>query len=141
MSKTVLSQREKRILAAFIRVHLPRGGPYELGGEDVDIIPKIDAILATLHPINRTAIRAILRFFNLSPLFFLKGLTFTRMSDEKKLRYLKGCGSSRIFLRRSQLFVPRFFVNMFYYADPRVEKAIGYYRHCPNAAAESAKEA
>ena len=138
----VFSQLEQRILQDFIRVHIPRGGPYEIGGEDVDIIPQIERYASNLHPINRLGIRMILRIFNWTPLFFLKGFRFTWMSDENKLRFLKDCAGSRIFIKRMQIFVPKFLVNMFYYADPRVEKAIGYYRHCNGPEqSETAKEA
>ncbi len=102
---------------------------------------KIEQYLSTMDTINKYSIKLVLRLFNWSPLLFLRGIRFTWLSDEKKLEFIKECDESKYYFKRMQIFLPKFLINMFFYADPKVEKAIGYTRHCESVTVENGKEA
>ncbi len=125
-----LTPAEFEVLRAVADAMVPRGGAFALGAEDVGVAEAIDGLLHYFPADLRVGFRRVLWFVRISPLLSLKFTTFTGMSPEERTAYLRGWEESRFYPRRIVITMIKLLVTMVFYADPRVEKILGYSTGC-----------
>lgn len=125
----VLDAHAYRTLTALAHVHIPKGGPFEVGAEDlgVDLALAFDAYLADLPPADISDLKTALVLLELGPVLFEGKLTtFPNLSPEERAAHFRSWSESRTTLRRQIAFAFRKFLAFVFYDQPRVWPHIGY---------------
>ena len=68
--RSVLHDRERRIVAACAEVLLPEGGAIPLSGVDAGVVPYFDDVMARIPVTTRSLLRALLQFVEHSPVMY-----------------------------------------------------------------------
>jgi hypothetical protein len=118
-----------RTLIALAKTHLPQGGSFELGAEDLDLdlARAFDAYLADLGPHEMSDLKTALVLLELGPVLFDGRLaTFADLSPDERARHWAAWGESRLLLRRQVAIAFRKFLSFVFYDQPEVWPHIGY---------------
>lgn len=123
----VLSNQSYRTLANLARTHLPRGGPFEVGADDVDLARRFDAFLADEPKKNVRDVTRALLLIELGPVIFdLKLHTFSHLSPKERLKHWEEWMTSRLLIRRQAALAFRKFFGLVFYDRPETWPHIGY---------------
>ncbi len=122
----VLSDRERRILAAICDAMVPAGGSVAPGAVEVGVPQEIERWLTTFTPASRRAVRAMLTGFDVTPLASRHHTTFTRLAADERARWIEGSAPSRVRPRREAFSALQTLVQIAYASAPTVAAAIGY---------------
>jgi hypothetical protein len=125
----VLDAQGYRTLIALAKTHLPRGGAFELGAEDLelDLARAFDAYLADLPPHDVSDLKTALLLLELGPVLFDGRLaTFAALGPDEQARHWASWGESRLLLRRQVAIAFRKFLSFVFYDQPKVWPQIGY---------------
>jgi hypothetical protein len=122
----VLTGREARTLSAVAETMLPpREGFPSL--EEVDLIPRIDASMAKLHPDDLSDLKALLGLLEYgAPLVGPTRGFFSALPPAERARYLESWEQSRFALKRTGFAAMKYFVMMYYYDHPRAWGGTGF---------------
>ena len=121
-----LSKRERRVLAALLDRVCPGGHGLPTASE-TRALETISTVLTGITPDGRFFFRFLLWVFEWFS-FLLAGVwgRFSSMPAAKRDRVLESLSESRWFVLRTFLKVVAVFCQMGYYADPKVQAALGY---------------
>jgi hypothetical protein len=125
----VLDAHGYRTLIALARTHLPHGGAFEPGAEDLelDLARAFDAYLADLGPHEISDLKTALLMLELGPVLFDGRLvTFADLPPDERERHWVSWGESRLLLRRQVAIAFRKFLSFVFYDQPKVWPHIGY---------------
>ncbi len=123
----VLSPHEYRTMAALAQALLPRGGPFEAGGEDVDLARQFDGYLADEPKWGQDDAKSALFLLEFGPVFFERRLsTFSHLSPAERLTHYEAWARSGTLLRRQVALGFRKFFSLVFYDSPSVWSALAY---------------
>lgn len=123
-----LEPRAFSVLVA-VAARVAPGGPSFPTAGDVDVVGKVDALLARMHPGITWEINQLLKAFDnaLSSAMFGHGITpFTALEPEQQDEVLEAWRTSSLWVRRLGYKVVRDLVVNAYYGSPEVYEACGY---------------
>jgi hypothetical protein len=123
----VLSAHEHRTASAIARAHLPRGGPFEIGADDVDLSATLDAFLAGEPTRNVEELKLALLLVEYGPLLFDGRLTtFSNLADEEKTAHWNSWATSSLLVRRKVSTAFRKIFSLVFFDHEQVWPHIGY---------------
>jgi hypothetical protein len=125
----VLDPHGYRTLLALATTHLPRGGAFAIGAEDLDLDlgRAFDAYLSELGTEDVADLKTALLLLELGPVLFDRRLTtFADLPPDERMRHWSSWGESRVLLRRQVAIAFRKFLSFVFYDQPRVWPHIGY---------------
>lgn len=135
-----LSRGECRILTAVATTLMPRGGAFEIGAEDIDYLSFVDRYIDEQDRVTRFGLKYLIHQWNILPLLYFKHpRRFCSLTAEQKTRFLRQVSENPKFLVRSNALLFKMILGMVLYEDPRVEKELGYDRHCVEEPAKPAE--
>lgn len=95
--------------------------------QEVRLIERLDAKLATLHPEDLGEVRTLLAVFEYgAPFLGPASGRFTALSDAARERYLAGWEHSAFEFKRTGFHALKYLVMLFYYDSPRAWKKLRY---------------
>ncbi len=124
--RSVLHDRERRIVAACAEVLLPEGGAIPLSGVDAGVVPYFDDVMARIPVTTRSLLRALLQFVEHSPVMygpFRRPLTRLGLEDRRKV--LRGLMNSRFYLLRTAFLGLRTVLTIAYFGNDEVNRSLG----------------
>lgn len=141
----VLSEKEASIVRALVEALVPAEVRARTGGEDLDVVASLLALVRGWRVEYRLALRASLRFIDFAPILFqikprtarLPITTFTGLPLEDRERVCRRLDEAHSYSVRSLFKIAKTFVYGVYYSDPRVSRTIGYDASANKAAAEA----
>lgn len=123
----VLSDHEHRTLAALARTHLPPGGAFGPGADDVDLGVAFDEFLRDEPAANVRDLKRALLLIEYGPVLFDRRLaTFSNLDDAGRLAHWQGWLTSPSVLRRQAATAFRKFLSIVFYDREEVWAHIGY---------------
>jgi hypothetical protein len=123
----ILSNQHYRTLLNLARTHLPHGGPFDVGAEDVDLARAFDNFLADEPQRNIDDLGSALTLIELGPMIFDHRLaTFSNLEPPEQLAHWRRWLSSDTLLRRQAALAFRKFFNLVFFDTPQVWPHIGY---------------
>ncbi len=123
----LLTAHEYRTAAALARTHIPRGGAFELGAEDVDLARAFDTFLQGEPPKNVADLKSALMLVELGPVLFdMRATTFSNLPDADQLEHWRGWAVSGLLIRRQAAIAFRKFFSVVFFDRPEVWPHIGY---------------
>ncbi len=108
---------------------IPRGGVFESGAADYDLVFRVNEYLATVAPPVRRLMPAMLWYVESVSLLF-NGRRFTRLSPKRAGRFLKGMERSRLLYHRHIVLLLKFFIMTAFYEQKIPAESIGYVHGC-----------
>lgn len=123
----ILTPLEAKIVRALGQTMYPREGNIPIDSVDARAVEYVDAWLLALPLRERTLVRLMFVFFELSmPLFGpSRTRTFTRADPKAQYEYLAAWETSRLYFRRACMFGLRSVFALAYMADAEVQRRIG----------------
>lgn len=122
-----LSAHEHRTLSALARTHLPRGGAFALGADDVDLARAFDVFLEGEPDENVRDLKRALFLVELGPILFDRRLrTFSNLDAAEQLLHWERWMTSSSLLRRQVSFAFRKFFSVVFFDQPAVWAHVGY---------------
>ncbi len=118
-----------RVMEAVMGAVIPRGGAFPLGAEDFDLIPRAEEILQSYDPLLRRAFPLLLKYLQLSALM-RTGRPFTRLTQEKAVRFLVGMEHSPFYYRRTIVLLFKLITCLTFYDVDEAAEQIGYRHSC-----------
>ncbi len=125
----VLSRYERKILLSIAESIIPEGGPFPPGGNNPDIIQKIDAFLSKFSRQNQYGIRLILWLFEVLPIFY-KLRPFSMLPLKTRSVICEKADRSKFYFRRGAMLIFKLLIMMFFYERDDIEKFTGYNNDC-----------
>lgn len=121
-----LSGSERRILRALSETLIPSGGAIPLEAGETDVADTLERWLTGFEPSSRSAVRAMLVGFNLTPLLSRNLRTFTRLSPDAREDWVAASSRSRNAPRREALSGLSTLAQLAYASRPSVGRTVGY---------------
>ncbi|MBX2796063.1 MAG: hypothetical protein KTR31_00300 [Myxococcales bacterium] len=114
----MLTDLEKRIVAALGQTMFPRDKVIDLDGEDVQVVAWVEGYVGRMPPFSRGQIRALLQTFNLGFGAWARtpGATFASAKPSERAEYLETWERSTTYTQR-QLYEALRAMMTFAYAD------------------------
>ncbi len=117
---------ERRVLDAVCDAIVPSGGAVPEGAIDLGVPEEIATWLSTFTPASRSAVRAMLLGYNLTPLLSRRLRPFHRLSDSDRAAWIDRSAHCRLRPRREAFSALQTLVQLAYASHPRVAEVIGY---------------
>ena len=108
---------------------IPRGGLFEAGAADYDLVPRVNAYLATVAPVIRRLTPLLLWYVELSSLI-CNGRRFSRLSPSRAERFLEGMETGRLLYHRHIVLYLKLLIMTAFYELKDPAEAIGYVHGC-----------
>ena len=122
-----LSDQEFRTLCAMARTHVPSGGPFEAGADQVGLARAFDRYLADEPAEHVRDVRRALWLVEYGPVLFDRRLqTFSHLPPDAQLAHWQAWGQSGVLLRRQVWWGFARFFGLLFYDQPSVWPHIGY---------------
>lgn len=121
-----LSAWERRVLRALGQTLIPSDGGIPLEAGETDVAETLERWLAGFEPSSRSAVRAMLVGFDLTPLLSRNLRTFTRLSPDAREEWIATSARSRNAPRREALTGLTMLAQLAYASRPSVGRSIGY---------------
>lgn len=125
----MLKGKNGRIFRAVMNAIIPRGGAFEPGAADFDLIPRADQILLTYDPSIRGIFPVILRYIQYSAIF-RTGAVFTRLEESRATAFLSSMEHSRFFYKRMIMLMMKLVTMLAFYENESTERLTGYVHGC-----------
>jgi hypothetical protein len=123
----ILNRHHYRTLSHLARVHLPRGGPFPVGADDLDLARAFDRFLADEPMENRRDLREALNVLEFGPVVFdLSLTTFSNLTPDEQLAHWRRWRTSDDLLRRKVASALQRFLSVVFYDSPQVWPFIHY---------------
>lgn len=121
----MLSSIEQRVVVAASDAMFPRGGAIEASGSDAGVVAYFEQMLSEMPGKNRTLVRLLLVFIELSPLVFFLRLPFSRQREDERVSTLEALSSSPIYFLRITFQSLRTLISIAYLANDDVAQQVG----------------
>lgn len=125
----VLSKHEQKIFLSIAESIIPEDGPFPGGGNNPDIVKKIDSFLSKFSRSNQFGIRLMLWLFEFLP-FFYKFRLFSMLSLKTRIEICERADRSKFYFRRGPMLIFKLLILMFFYEQEDIEKFTGYKNEC-----------
>jgi hypothetical protein len=137
----VLTKNEAALLRALAQCFLPSGGGIDADAIDAGVIPRMDAWMSRLRPMELVRVRALFQLFEyyiaveqMRPL-----ARFTKASQEERVAYLSSWEHSAVYARRLAFQGVRSMITLAYDQSAQVRAQMGTDLESEEAAAAQAK--
>lgn len=124
--RSILWDRERRIVAACAEVLLPAGGAIPISGNDAGVVEYFDDVMARIPLTTRLLLRALLQFVEHSPTLYgplKKPVTKLGLDDRRKV--ILGLANSRLYLLRTAFLGLRTVLTIAYFGNEEVNRTVG----------------
>ncbi len=108
---------------------IPRGGAFEAGAADYELVPRVNAYLDTLAPVIRRLTPLMLWYVELVSLIF-NGRRFSRLSRKKAERFFERMESGRLLYHRYIILFLKLLTMTAFYEQQIPAESIGYVHGC-----------
>ena len=108
---------------------IPRGGVFEAGAADCDLVPRVNDYLATVAPVIRRLTPLMLWYVELVPLIFT-GRRFSRLSPSRAEGFLERMESGRLLYHRHIILFLKLLIMTAFYEQQIPAQSIGYVHGC-----------
>ncbi len=125
----VLKGRNGRIFKAVMNAIIPRGGAFEAGAADFDLLPRADEVLMSYDPSIRSLIPLMLNYIQFSAVL-RKGRVFTSLDAEKGGHVLEAMEKSPFFYRRMIILLMKLLTMLTFYENDDNARLTGYEHGC-----------
>jgi hypothetical protein len=125
----VLSKYEQKVFLSIAESIIPEDGPFPGGGNNPEIIKKMDSFLSKFSRSNQTGVRLMLWLFELLPLFY-KFRPFSMLPLKTRIQICEKADRSRFYFRRGPMLIFKMLVMMFFYEQETIERFTGYKNEC-----------
>ena len=129
MKKNIITGRNASILKAVMHAIIPRGGAFEAGAADYDLLPRVEAIVKSYDPSIRSLFPLMLTYIQFTALL-RRGRVFTRLPEERAVSFLHGMETSPFFHRRIIILLMKLVTMLAFYEDDDVSRLTGYVHGC-----------
>ncbi len=127
LSNSVLNRMEQAFIQAAADAFFPPAGPIPVSGTTAGVLRYFEGYMERFHGQQRTLLRLLLVFSELSPLLFGPPfIPFTRLSQAHRERFLDQASHSRIYFRRLAFTTLRAVMTMGYLNNDTVAQHIGF---------------
>ncbi|MFW6023131.1 MAG: hypothetical protein ACOC9O_00165 [Myxococcota bacterium] len=124
---SVLSDHQHRTLVALAETHLPRGGPFEDGATEHDVVRQVDGFLAGQGSDALRDLSHALLLFEYGPVIFGRRLaTFSNLPADQRLAEWRSWVASDRLLQRQVALGFRKVLALVFFDQPPVWSHIGY---------------
>ncbi len=127
--KAVVRGKSAVVLKAIMDTIIPRGGAFDLGAPDFDLVPRVNEFLDRIEPAIRMSMPFLLFYMEFGTVLYT-GRRFTRLPQKKALRFLENMEHSRWAYRRYIILFLKMLTTMTFYEQTGPAEAIGYYHGC-----------
>ncbi|HOO70518.1 MAG TPA: hypothetical protein PK926_02075 [Spirochaetota bacterium] len=133
----VLKGRYGIIARAIMEAIIPRGGAFEAGAADYDLLPEADRFIGCFDGRMRKLFPLMLLYIEYGALF-TSGRTFTRMSPEKAGAFLEKMEASPLYFKRAMIMVLKLMTTVPFFDIDEVARQVGYSHgtHCGHGASQ-----
>ena len=125
-----LSKAGRNFLAAFVASMIGDAVPVPDKPAPEKVATEIAGMMGNLPGLFRLGFAALIRVMEAGPFVFGFRRSFSRLSPEERVKYLKEFEEAENYVQRALILMLKSLVFLFYFADPAVEAAIGYDHHC-----------
>ena len=125
----MLKGKNGDIMRAVMNAIIPRGGAFEPGAADFDLLPRADRILLSYDPSIRGIFPVMLRYIQYSAILHT-GALFTRLGEDRGTAFLSSMERSRFFYRRMTMLMMKLVTMLAFYGDESTERLTGYVHGC-----------
>lgn len=108
---------------------IPRGGAFDAGAADYELVPRVNAYLDTLAPVIRRLTPLMLWYVELVSLFF-NGRRFSRLSPKRAERFLARMETGRLLYHRHIILFLKLLIMTAFYEQKTPAESIGYVHGC-----------
>jgi len=122
---SILKGRRARVFQSIMNAIIPRGGLFEEGAEDFDLLPRADEIIQGFDPLIRIAFPLFLNYVQISSII-RTGTVFSRLSPEKAAQLLDGMEQSPFFYRRMIILLMKLVTMLTFYESDEMAAITGY---------------
>ena len=136
----ILKEKNAAIFSAVMNAIIPRGGAFEEGAADFDLLPRADRILLSYDPSIRGAFPLMLRYIQYSSIL-RTGRVFTRLTEKRGTALLSSMEQSPFFYRRMIMLMMKLVTMLSFYDNEHTERLAGYVHGCHAKKNRSAKRA
>jgi hypothetical protein len=127
--KDVIQGKGKIIFNGIADAIIPRDGVFKTGAADYDLVPRVNAYLATVAPVIRRLTPLMLRYVELASLCF-NGRRFSRLSPSRAQRFLERMEGGRLLYHRHIILFLKLLVMTAFYERQIPAESIGYVHGC-----------
>jgi hypothetical protein len=125
----VLNGRNGRIFSAVMNVIIPRGGAFEAGAADFDLLPRADEVLMSYDPAIRKLFPLMLNYIQFSAVL-RKGRLFTSLTVDRGTHVLDAMETSPFFYRRIIILLMKLLTMLAFYESDDNARLTGYEHEC-----------
>ena len=127
----VLKGRYGTIARAIMEAIIPRGGAFEAGAADYDLLPDADRFIGCFDDRMRKLFPLMLLYIEYGALF-TSGRTFTRLSPEMAGAFLEKMETSPLYFKRAMIMVLKLMTTVPFFDIDEVALQVGYNHstHC-----------
>ena len=134
-ARAVIRGRGEIVFNRVADVMIPRGGAFEAGAADYDLVPRVNAYLNTLTPALRRLTPFMLWYVELISMLF-NGRRFSRISGGRAERFLERMEHGRLIFHRHIILFFKLLVMTAFYEQKMPAESIGYVHGCHLQAGE-----
>ena len=127
--KPIIKGGRQAVFMAAANAIIPRGGAFEAGALDYDLVPRVNEFLGRIEPMVRLSVPFMLLYVEYVAIFHA-GRRFTRVSPERATRFRVGMERSRFAYRRYMALFLKMLTMMTFYEHRVPAEAIGYFHGC-----------
>jgi hypothetical protein len=135
---SVLTRKEHDIIISLLEVFFPKEGDMPPADEHF-IIPRLDQHLADTHRDMRLLFRAMLHTIE-DHAAVMRFSRFTKLSREERTAEVRAWETTPLYLKRMGFSSVKFLIGMFYFEQPDVREAMGFYLGCSPDHLDTAKK-
>ncbi|MBN2158390.1 MAG: gluconate 2-dehydrogenase subunit 3 family protein [Spirochaetes bacterium] len=125
----VLRGGSGEILRSVMDTIIPRGGAFGPGAADYDLLPRAGELIMSYDPSIRKLFPVMLKYVQYGALT-RHGKVFTRLSEEKRIRFLESMEKSRFFYKRMIMLLLKLITMLTFYESDERACLTGYEHGC-----------
>jgi hypothetical protein len=123
----ILTPHEYRTLARLATVHLPAGGAFPVGADELDLARAFDGFLKDEPPQNIADLKKALTLLEYGPVIFERRVTtFSNLDDDARHAHWRSWIESDVLLQRQAATAFRKFLSLVFFDSPATWAHIGY---------------
>jgi hypothetical protein len=124
------SKAGRKFITAFIATMIGDAVPLEHKPAPEQVAIEIEGMMGRLPSLYRLGFATLIRAFEAGPFVFGFRRSFSRLTPEERLKYLRDFEEAENYVQRALILMVKSAVFLYYFSDPVMEAAIGYDHHC-----------
>jgi len=127
--KRMLTDGDAAVLRAVMNAIIPRGGAFEQGAADCDLLPRANEMLTRYDPGIRALFPLMLKYIQYGALL-RTGRLFTSLDEARGADLLAAMERSPFFYRRTIILLMKLLTMLSFYEDDEMSRLTGYEHGC-----------